>query len=55
MTQIQNPKHAQDIEKRTYKTVLVIGYWPATSSVESNLEFVCNLLARHLSGGVLDI
>ena len=36
MTQIQNPKHAQDIEKRTYKTVLVIGYW--------NLEFVCNLV-----------
>jgi hypothetical protein len=27
------------------KPVLVIGYW--------NLRFVCNLLARRLSGGVL--
>ncbi len=36
MTEIQNPKHAQDIGKRTYKTVLVIGYW--------NLKFVCDLV-----------
>ena len=26
------------------KPVWVIGYWPATSSVESNLRFVCNLV-----------
>ena len=37
------------------KSVSVIEYWPATSSVESNLQFVCNLLARRLSGGVLVI
>jgi len=26
MTEIQNPKHAQDIEKRAYQNGLVIGY-----------------------------
>ena len=26
MTEIQNPKHAQDIEERTTQTVLVIEY-----------------------------
>jgi hypothetical protein len=45
MTEIQNLKHAQDIEKEHIKIVLVIGYW--------NLRFICNLLARRLSGGVL--
>ena len=45
MTEIQNSKHAHDLEEQKLPTVLVIGDW--------NLRFVCNLLARRLSGGVL--
>ena len=31
-------------KKERSKLVLVIEYWPATSSVESNLRFICNLV-----------
>jgi hypothetical protein len=47
MTEIQNLKHAQDIEKKHIKIVLVIEYW--------NLWFVCDLFTRRLSGGMLVI
>jgi hypothetical protein len=45
MTEIQNSKHVHDLQAQHFKPVWVIGYW--------NLRFVCNLLARRLSGGVL--
>jgi hypothetical protein len=44
-SQISNSKHAQDIGKRNYQNGF--GHWI--------LEFVCDLLARRLSGGVLVI
>jgi len=47
MTEIQNLKHAKNIENEHIKTVSVIEYW--------KLKFICNLLARRLSGGVLVI
>jgi hypothetical protein len=65
MTEIQNSKHeydayeaqsliqeAEELKNQNdlnlkSKPVLVIGYW--------NLRFICNLLARRLSGGVLVI
>jgi hypothetical protein len=45
MTEIQNPKHLYDLQEQRFISCLVIGYW--------NLRFICNLLARRLSGGVL--
>jgi hypothetical protein len=45
MTEIQNSKHLHDFQVQIFKPVWIIGYW--------NLRFVCNLLARRLSGGVL--
>ena len=46
MTEIQNPKHIQDLHKNKHsKPVWVIGYW--------NLRFVCHLPVCRLSGGVL--
>jgi len=43
MTEIQISKHLHDFQQQAFP-VWVIGYWPATSSVESNLRFVCNLV-----------
>ena len=45
MTEIQNSKHGHDIEEQ--KCLFGLGHWI--------LEFICNLLARRLSGGVLVI
>ena len=48
MTKIQNPKPliCTHLYTALQYFVLVIGYW--------NLEIICYLLARHISGGVLE-
>jgi hypothetical protein len=45
MTEIQNPKHAQDIEELTVKTVLVIEYLPGGILVD-RYETIKNSLAN---------
>jgi len=64
MTEIQKSKQCLVMEgfghaqRRRLRRVLNIGYWnlrPARSCLAMAGGFICNLLARRLSGGVLGI
>ena len=63
MTEIQKSKQCLVMEgfghaqRRRLRRVLNIGYWnlrPARSCLAMAGGFICNLLARRLSGGVLE-
>ena len=61
MTEIQNPKREYDLEESTFQFVQVVRFFvealskPVLVFENCNLRFICNLLARRLSGGVLVI